>query len=130
VSCWNTPSGNGRYWKRELREAWMKASEQGPLHNLRNVAYFGPTGLINFRIYKDAQGNAYSGEMPYYQAVQKDGTAPDDLIDKNGNTWPSYAVWKNKQTCDDLFPDLKPETYYGAEIEEPVFCDGFDKWPS
>jgi hypothetical protein len=40
---------HGRNWKAALREAWMTASEPGLLQQLRNAAYFGPRGLINYR---------------------------------------------------------------------------------
>jgi hypothetical protein len=41
---------HGRYWKSHLREAWMTASEPGILQQLRNASYFGPTGLIKFKL--------------------------------------------------------------------------------
>lgn len=39
-------NANGKQWKSKLRSAWMVASLSGPIHQLRNVAYFGPLGLI------------------------------------------------------------------------------------
>jgi plasmid stability protein len=47
---------HGRYWKAQLREAWMTASEPGILQALRNAAHFGPGGLIAFRLRADGRG--------------------------------------------------------------------------
>jgi hypothetical protein len=36
--------------KLERRWAWMAASEPGILQQLRNASYFGPKGLIAYRL--------------------------------------------------------------------------------
>ena len=41
---------HGRCWKRKLRIDWMYARTSGILQRLRNVSYFGPDGLIRFRL--------------------------------------------------------------------------------
>lgn len=41
---------HGRTWKKALRHAWMNASEPGVLQALRNASYFGPVGLIYYKL--------------------------------------------------------------------------------
>ena len=41
---------HGRTWKSALRDAWMNASEPGTLQQLRNASYFGPMGLIAYKL--------------------------------------------------------------------------------
>lgn len=44
---------NGRYWKEELRNAWMKAGLDCPLlHGLRNT--HGPSWLVSYRLPRHA----------------------------------------------------------------------------
>ena len=40
----------GRYWKQDLRDAWMNASMPGHLHKLRNS--HGPSWLAKFKLPK------------------------------------------------------------------------------
>lgn len=46
----------GRTWKQALRDAWMNGSygarsdDAAPLQQLRNASWFGPRGLIKFRL--------------------------------------------------------------------------------
>jgi hypothetical protein len=40
---------NGRTWKATLRDDWMRARLTGPIHQLRNVSYFGPSGLTQIK---------------------------------------------------------------------------------
>ena len=41
-------AARGRYWKRDLHDAWMHASEPGLLQSLRNS--HGPAWLHRFRL--------------------------------------------------------------------------------
>ena len=43
----------GRYWKQELRDAWMNASMPGLLHKLRNS--HGPSWLEQYRLPKPVE---------------------------------------------------------------------------
>lgn len=47
---------NGRYWKTALRQAWQNGSyrcgerNETELRVLRNAGYFGPKGLVKYRV--------------------------------------------------------------------------------
>jgi hypothetical protein len=53
---------NGRYWKNALRGCWITGDYRychkehiGRLQELRNMAAFGPSGLIRYRLYDPTQ---------------------------------------------------------------------------
>jgi len=43
---------HGRAWKSNLRAEWERSAAGNVLQGLRNASYFGPSGLIAFRINK------------------------------------------------------------------------------
>jgi hypothetical protein len=41
---------HGRTWKSQLNHDWMSGRAFGILQELRNADYFGPSGLVKFRL--------------------------------------------------------------------------------
>ncbi len=43
---------HGRSWKQALNDDWMNGRVDGELYRLRNKSYFGPSGLILYKLPK------------------------------------------------------------------------------
>lgn len=66
---------------------------------------------------RDIHGNPYSSTTIYFQPYFPNG----EMIDRFGNTYPSYVVWKNRATCKNLFPACLIVSFTGDDIEQPEF---------
>lgn len=60
----------GPRWKSQLNHDWMSGRTYGVLHELRNASYFGPSGLVKFRLPNSDQ--RYKGDPQAHSCAEDD----------------------------------------------------------